>query len=417
VQVIGLTRASGPADPLLMRRDTDFAVCAQSACRVVGFEKAGSAWAGGTAFNGDEPPNLTSSLGGVWISNGRSLAQVDPWNCDIRCAPQPVPLQSPAAEVTGLACWEAEGALLVSDSTNLLYWMSPSTCALSAVACASFKDHLVPSGYTIGGLATDDLQGRMFVSASTFGAATVSHKLWVADLGAPQRPIQADWCPKTACELTIPACPGVALGAITGLGFDACSSTLYLTDGAHILAVGIGWDPVQGVCTSQLVGCCNPGSPDRYTGLCVAQRPAESVGSSCVEAPCIACPAMRAGTYGAAFLGNRNFALTLRNAPTGATPAFVAVGLGRCSATGFGLGFCGAVRIDLTRPTLLIPVRVTPSGATACDGAVTISLGIPSTPGFCGSPVSVQWVMNCPGVPSGTGHAISNCVSFEMTTN
>lgn len=416
-EVIGITRPSGSTDPKLVRQRTDFSTCNESSCVVTGFERGGNAWAGGTAFNGDVPPNRTGSLGGVWISNGKTLAQVDPWTCAVKCAPQAAPLASTSSEVTGLAYWEAEAALLMSDSTNLLYWVSPSACSMSAVVCDYWRDHIVPTGYTIGGLATDDVNRWLFVSASTFGKTPVSNKIWVGKLGTPSRPIKPGWCPTLLCPLFPHTCPGVTLGAITGLAYDACTQTLYLTDGRIVTAATITWDPTQGICNAKYIGCCNKQPGETLTGLCVVQKRVDSVGTSCVAAPCVACPGMVAGTYGSAFLGNRNFALTLRNAPTGSTPAFLAVGVGACSTTGFSLGFCGPVRVGLVQAPILLPVRVTRSGATACDGEVTISLAIPFHSTFCGTPVSTQWVMNCPGVPTGTGHAISNCVTFELTSN
>jgi hypothetical protein len=305
----------------------------------------------------------------------------------------------------------------MSDSTNLIYWVATNACALSAVVCDHWQKSVVPTGFTIAGLATDDVNRLLFVSAANFGQPTTINKIWVAYLGSPPKPVQPGFCSLVTCELSLTGCASLGLGPLTGLGFDACSSTLYCTDGRHLVGLGVTYDRGNNRCKTVLRGCCTMTTGTPFRGLCVLQRAPQSVGQSCVAAPCIGCPNMVAGTFGSAFLGNPNFALTLRHAPTGSAPAVLAITIGACSTSGAQIGFCAPVRLPLSIPPLVFPVRVPKAGATPCDGDVTISLGIPANPAFCGIPLAVQWVMDCPGVPSGVGHALSNCVTFEITTN
>ena len=416
-QVIGLTLTSGSVAPALVRQRVDYTKCAQSGCSLAGFLRLSSGWAGGVAVNSDVPPNLTKSLGGVWISNGKQIAQVDPETCKFKCQPQLAPLRSASDEVTGLAYWEDEAALLMSDSQNYLHWIDTSGCTLRAVACDTWRKSVIPKGYTIGGLATDDVRRFLFVSASTFGATPVRNKIWAGSLGSPKRPISATWCSLAAgCEMAVPTCGSTRLSAITGLGFDACTSTLYITDGRMVMAAKFVYDSHKKTCSLTALGCCDRGTGDRFGGICVLPQRVRSVGKSCVGAPCIDCPNMVAGTYGVAFLGNRNFALTLTNAPTGSNPAFLGIGVGACVTPGVPIGFCDTVKIGTGAPPLLIPMRVTPVGSGPCDGRAVFSFGVPKIAALCGVPMSAQWAMECIG-SSGRGKAITNCVTFEITTN
>ncbi|MCB9869407.1 MAG: hypothetical protein H6837_06090 [Planctomycetes bacterium] len=416
-EVVGVTAGTATSAPRLEWQRSDFAGCAVRGCALPGFETSARPWAGGTAFNGDVPPNLSNSLGGVWVSNGRKIALVDPAGCAMRCPAQDAPLTTPTADVTGLAYWEQEAGLLLSDSTNLLYWVSPNQCAMTAVVCDTWQKSIVPTGFTIAGLASDDVNRLLFVSASTFSSTPVRSKLWATYLGFPRRPIDSGWCAVAPpCEITIPTCGTTPLGPITGLGYDACTGTLYWTDGRTVVAGQIKIDTARSTCTLSLLGCCTKSSGEPFTGLCVAQKQPFAVGTACVQGGCTACPTMVASSYGAPFLGNRNFALTLRNAPTGAMPVFLALAIGGCTAPGVPIGFCETARIGTSAPPLLIPMRVARVGSGPCDGHADFSFGVPVLPQLCGTPMSAQWAMDCTG-PNGPGQAITNCLTFEVTTN
>ena len=95
---------------------------------------------------------------------------------------------------------------------------------------------------------------------------------------------------------------------------------------------------------------------------------------------------------------------------------FLAIAVGGCQSPGVPIGFCALARISFILPPLLIPMRVRGAGSGPCDGDAVFSFGVPRDPSFCGAPISVQWAMNCVG-PSGPGKAITNCVTFEITTN
>ena len=310
-EVLGLTWSSGQTDPSLLWQKMDHAGCAQRSCTVVGFERGSGSlsFAGGTAHNGDVPPNLSKSLGGVWVSNGSKIALVDPDTCGYRCQPQPAPLRGSQSKVTGLAYVEETATLFMSDSENLLYWVETGGCVLSPVVCDQFQKTVLKSPYVIGGLAADDLRRRLFVSASVLGSPGGPNKIFVFSFGSPGKPVPASWCASSGiCEMVVPACGTLQLGPLTGLGFDATTDTLYYTDGRNTVASRVAYDPGSGSCGLTVLGCCGRSSGDPFSGLCVMQKRAISSGKACVMAPCIDCPSMRAGTYGDAFLGNKNFA-------------------------------------------------------------------------------------------------------------
>ena len=302
----------------------------------------------------------------------------------------------------------------MSDSSNRLYWVTTKNgCSLSAVGCTNWGSR-VPKGYRIAGLASDDLGRRLFVSVSNFVGSKPDNRIYVMDLGFPRKPIQSAWCNMVTCQVpTVPVGKGQALGPITGLGFDACTGTLHYTDGKVVHAAKVTYP--KGSCQLQHLGSC--AAPVRYTGLCMEQRQPVLVGKSCVNPPCPACPNMRASTYGAPFLGNRNFALTLTGAPSGSKPAILAVGFGACSPVGFSSVWCGKIRVGLGQTPFLLPVLLPAAGSGPCDGKVAASFVVPPWGWICGVPLSAQWAMECVGPKGGRGNAISNCVTFEFTTN
>ena len=85
-------------------------------------------------------------------------------------------------------------------------------------------------------------------------------------------------------------------------------------------------------------------------------------------------------------------------------------------APGLPIGFCETARVWLGTTPLVVPVLFPPAGSGPCEGKAVISLGVPPLIGLSGIPISVQWAMDCVG-PGGRGRAISNCITFEITTN
>ena len=104
-----------------------------------------------------------------------------------------------------------------------------------------------------------------------------------------------NWC-KPSCKIAITTCGTAKLGPITGLGYDSCRDMLYATDG-KLTVYG-----VVSNCQFKPVGCC-PALGEKYTGLAVRPRAAQSVGKSCTRKPCFSCPSTRNrtriwGSYG-----------------------------------------------------------------------------------------------------------------------
>src|SRR5690606_18891030 len=101
----------------------------------------------------------------------------------------------------------------------------------------------------------------------------------------------------------------------------------------------------QNVRIYQLEGCCGMSlRSQQYTGIAVYPN-MERSGSACSQAPCAPCTQLRAGTVGAAILGNPGFGFRLTGAPDNWSRMVLGVGLGPCSASGVQIGMCASITV------------------------------------------------------------------------
>ena len=412
-QVVGITKST----PVVMQQLMSTQLrCAQISCKLT-FEKQTLAGAGGSAYD--------SRLGGLWITNGLSLACVDVVTCKFICPPvkMPVPLLGFAKPwCTGLAYVDsgalksgatAPGWLFASYNTGDIARIDVSKCSLKARFC---KATGLPTGYVIGGLATDDVKRLLYVGASN---STGGRIITVAPID-PTLGSATPWCNPT-CRLVVPACSSTStLGPIQGLAHDGCTGMIYVTDGKQTL-----WGPVTGLgttrCAITVRGCCPlkvSTAGDTYTGLCLRPTPPTSHGKSCTVPSCNNCSAvMQAALVGDANLGNPAFGLGLRNAPSNSDAAAFALNLGACTSPGVNLSFCQPVLVPLgpTPPLVLLFFGLS-AVSGSCNRNRTVPAPLPLTPSLCGQVFSFQWVVRCPPTPAGPGNfGITNCVTARIS--
>lgn len=392
-EVVGITQAT----PVLMRQRMD-TTCAPRRCLPAGFEKQVARHAGGTAYD--------SRIGGVWVTNGLQLANVDPrkGNCDYLCKPQKMPLP-PAPTLrhyaTGLAFCDSgdpklkggPGWLFASYNSGYIARIDVRRCSIKP----SFCRIALPAGSTIAGLTTDDVNRRLFIGVVN---ANGSNLILVSDL-------DKNWC-SPICKVVPPSCNSATrLGPLSGLAFDPCRQTLYITDGKTTTRYAVARPPQ---CQLRPLGCC-PGVGDPFTGLAfLPNYDVHSVGKSCTRRACESCPTMRAELAGEPHLGNPNFGIALRNAPNKSSTAVLAVGVGACNAAGVNLGFCGNLHVAM--PPILSFFPLAPIGPNGCNRDLTLPWQVPVNQNLCGLKVSFQWLVVCKGNP--TGHGVTNCVDFTF---
>lgn len=352
-------------------------------------------FAGGTAY---DPIRQV-----VWDTDGPTLVGVSytpsGGPCAITCPPMPVPGLAAGTVATGLAFEEGtpRGALWCVDSTlrlQRLAWASP-TCPNVGAVC-SIAAFMPTPNHRSGGLAVSEAHGLVFYSASDFAAVVPNSWVFAAPLANPCQP---------NCRLQITGCAGVLLGAITGLAFDDCTSTLYITDGRTTFAGT--YTPAGGGLACQLtpLTCCiaNVG---KWYGLCVEPIHPKYVGASCLGAPCPACPNMALTTNGDPSLGNVAFGFSLSGAPTG-VPSACLVNLGSCTA---GIPFaCGLIHLPFAPPPISLGTIVTAGPACAATGGW--GLGIPLNPALCGIPLAAQALVVCPAFGIGLTNAACLVIS------
>lgn len=383
-ELIGITAAT----PLL--RSRDMGSCAERACAPVGFPPMAShPAAGGSAYD--------PTRGGVWISDGTMIACSDPDDCRYLCPPLPLPL--PRAFVSGLAVNEIRGRLVVSDTASMIH-VYPLSCPLGAplFSCPAS----VPSGHTIGGIATADVLDLVIWSSSDFsGAAPPGNLLYVAPFGRPCSPI---------CSTPLPRCGGVAMGPIHGVAYDQCTRTVWVTDGFKTL--GLTLDP--STCALTPTHCCPAGGTEPFIGLCVMPSRGTVVGRACLHPACGPCtPTTGIGTVGDPAIGNPAFTVTLDGAPLG-VPSWLMLSLGGpCSSAGTRppAPWCGLLHIDLVLPPILVG-PVTTTGSSTCGGSASTTIPIPASLSLCGLHGCAQWIGICRG---GSGGLLSPALSFAIS--
>ncbi|HLU38661.1 MAG TPA: hypothetical protein VK081_04700 [Planctomycetota bacterium] len=344
----------------------------------------------------------------VWDTDGLRmvsvLSTVNGGACRIVCGPMPVPGLPAGAVATGLAFEEdgtSAGALWVVDSAlglQRLTWPTRS-CPGPGQRC-NIAPFMPTPNHVPGGLAISEVHGAVFFSASDFSGGAPNNWVFGVRLGNPCQPF---------CRLQVGDCGAVRLGPITGLAFDDCTSTMYLTDG-RITMVATYTPPSSTMpCQLQVVSCCTQ-QVGRWYGLCVEPVHATNVGRACTAAPCPNCAgSMSLNALGDASLGNAAFGYRLSGAPPGVL-AFCFVNIGGCTP-GIPL-LCGTFHVPLAPP----PVNL---GAVATVGAACAAnadhlLPIPLSPWLCGIQLSAQDVILCPGT-TGFGVGLSNAVCTTIS--
>ncbi len=367
--------------------------------------------------------------GGVWIAASCLIACVDPVSCKYICKIQnppwgssgPAPLSPCAKGCAGLAFHNAQNTLYMVDSrgfdlhrVQLGSSTNPAACAFKSEVCSIAANF--PKNYYLGGLAIDQVRQLLFVGSYKIIGTPAQTHLYVTSLVSTT---VTHWCAKL-CDLQIPGvCPGskAQFTKITGLAFDSCRSILYITDAntTSAYAFTLTGSGRNLSCKLTLIKCCSSVVNGRgFHGLAVMPSRARPQGRSCTKSPCGNCPQMVAGTRGDAALGNKNFALTLSNAPTNVTAAILGIGVGPCVSPGLNLGFCQNITIT-PKPPLIFGVKVL-SGFTLCSGQAQLPLPVTLQSQFCGLTLSAQWVMEC-RTKAGVGHGVSNCLAFQVTSN
>jgi len=410
-EILGITSAS----PVVMRQFMNPQLkCIQTSCKLA-FEKQTLAGAGGSAYD--------SRLGGLWITNGLSLACVDVATCKFLCPAVNIPLPPLSLQkpwCTGLAYVDsgalksnaaAPGWLFASYNTGDIARIDVIGCKLKATFC---KASGLPAGYKIGGLATDDVQRFLYVGASN---GSGGHIITIARID-PTPASATPWC-SPFCRIVPPGCTTTTpLGPIQGLAHDSCKRTIFVTDGKQTL-FGLVVNPT-GRCSITQLGCCPltvNTTGDTYTGLCLRPTPAISSGSSCTLPSCNNCSAvMRATLVGDANLGNPAFGLGLRNAPSNSDAAAFALNVGTCTSPGANFGYCATVRVPLAPAPLILLFFGLPGASGTCNRNLTVPAPLPLDTAICGQPFSFQWVVRCPPTLVSLGNfGITNCLTARIS--
>jgi hypothetical protein len=389
--LIGLTSSAAAGSNLYQQNWT---TCAVRTC-VPAIPPIPSPFAGGTAFNA-----LDST---VWLTNGVVIGSFDADTCAVICPLAAVGGMPAGAVATGLAVNERNRSIYISDSMAGIQ-VRPVACPLPpGPRCVVFG---VPATHTIGGLAYSDAMDLLFIAASDFNPANPPlNTVLVTTRANPCTPV---------CVFRPPTgCGGRVLGPIRGAAYDDCKGVIWLTDG--LTEMGLAFSRAN--CGVQPAACCVrvPPVTQPYAGLCIRPSHAGGVGVNCTGVPCPACPTMAHVTIGDPTIGNPAFRLVLANAPA-VRPAILAVGFSGCTP-GIALPppWCGLLHIPLGPPPVVIG-PISTAGGVGCTGGITVNLGVPMNPAFCGMTLSSQYLGYCLVGPA-IGTFMSNCLSWTITSS
>lgn len=390
VQIIGWSDMPSPTTlGYLDVQDVANCLPATTRCRTQIPVQALAAYAGGTAY---DPRYRTA-----WVSDGAVLAEysVDPNRlCASRCPPFRATLSDPQALVSGLCASDRLPRLFQLATRpgymELTTYDNSGRCPDRPVTCR----RNLPTGAVAAGLAYDEVEDLLFISMSTPTAVGWQNLLWVAPASSPCTPI---------CETRFYSCN---TNLVVGLAFDACTRTLYATDGQETQTIGV-IDARR--CQVRIGSCCRKQLAPTYRGLAtIPCWQSRSVGRACTSAPCPSCPSMHIGSTGDPSLGTA-FTVTLSDAPANST-AYLFVSVGPCGA-GLPLPrpFCGVLFPDLATGFVLPPAPI--SGLPPCSGSAAQSLPLPVDPNLCGQALCTQWIVVCPNF----GFATSDALEFTVT--
>jgi hypothetical protein len=346
-------------------------------------------FAGGTAYD--------PIRGVIWTTDGVSLIGMPAQNaaCVPVCGPIPVPGLAAGVVATALAFQEdgsATGVLWCVDSSHNLHRFAWSgACPVAGTTC-SLATSAPTLTHRFGGLAISETNSRIFYAASDFGSGLPNTWVFSAPLSNPCTP---------TCSVPLPlTCPGLVGRRVTGLAFDDCLDTLYVTDGIFVF-----WAAFTAPCTFGPMSCCTVPAASPYVGLCVEPRRSLTQGSSCLSAPCATCPSMLLAAVGDPTLGNSSFGFRLANAPAGST----VLGYWNVGCSPGVPALCGTFFPPFVPP----PIPFTPVvlGGTGCGGQTFHALPIPLAATLCGLTFSAQDVLICPGFGTGLSNAVCATIS------
>lgn len=399
----GLIGLTGGSVPTVMHIDPNNCALGPR-CAVVNLPAVTTRFAGGTAY---DPEHRA-----VWISNGTHLARVDADSCRIQCGPFLALIGPilPNTFVTGLAYRASLRRLYVVDSLRRLTIFDVDGCDLTLVDRCTLNIGL-PNSFIIGGLAVDEVSGRLFYSASDFAVPSISQSevVFIAEQDVPCDPI---------CAVRLSDCSGLGiLGPVTGLAFDSCSHRLYATNGGEIVSARLLF-AADGSCSLGAIRCCLPTIIDsRLVGLSVRpSAPIVSLGRFCNNGACPNCVGMEHVISSDPTIGNPGLHFDLRRAPDDSL-AFLIINQGSCRFPGVTIPpFCGPILVDLVRtpPIIRGAVLTGNPGLNNCDGFARFSFAVPMSPALCGQEFASQYVVVClRGLNLGT--AVSNCQSFVIS--
>jgi hypothetical protein len=360
-------------------------------CSPAGFPPAlASRAAGGTAWN--------SARSGAWICNGAVIALVDD-TCNYLCPTMPIPLTTANAVITGLDNAEGMNLLWMTDSLNNVYQFRPS-CPLQLVSMCTLTLPITING-ALTGVVVDEQYGIVIYTYSDFGTGLT--QLLVARAGAPCQILQT---------VPLPRCANTPnFGPVTGSAVDWYRGILYVTDGNNTEAIRYTV-AATGVVFGATNCCFLPIiTLDNMVGLAVRPGRETPRGNPCNNGACPNCPMVHT-LVNDPNMGNLQFALDLRGAPSPSL-AWCIIGVGACSPAPVIPPLCGPVLTPNILGTLG-PIHTGTGGG--CGGSAVFPLPLPLIPSLCGTVVSSQCSVLCPGashtVPFGT--ALSNCLSFLL---
>lgn len=192
------------------------------------------------------------------------------------------------------------------------------------------------------------------------------------------------------------------LGPLTGIAFDTCQGTLFVTDGAqmeHVDTTGVAAAPTFYAPN----GACNtpppPGPPSLLSGLAFSPRP-QKLGEGCANVGSVP----EIGFVGSFSTSpNPNFGITVHNAYPGGVGVLL-LGLG-AACPGFLWGSCELYPVPFF---LALPTTIDGNG----DAAHALPIPSLAPGGGIGVTVVAQWIVQPPVV----GRQASEGLSFTLST-
>lgn len=351
-------------------------------------------YAGGTAYDVRRQT--------VWYTTGTTMLEVALRDCSVSCQFTPQ-LMNSAAVVSGLAMLDGGRRLLQLETTpGYLGMRSYDTSVCPPTPLRDGCTLPLAAGAVAGGLATDAENGLVFVAVSTPNAIDWTSEILVM--------AERDRC-TPLCRFPVPRCGPFypRSGAVTGLGYDACAQTLYVTNGQHSQGLLVR-NALR--CDFTAGWCCPVGSSWGMKGLDVVPGWQQSdVGASCVPSVCPPC-AMRGELAGGdAVPGNSEFAVRLVSAQGGSI-AILVLNANACTAGTQFPFLCGPVYPALLPAPYVSPqLRVVSTGGT-CDGVANHPLPLPQNRSLCGLTLCTQWLVLCVGTAPGFG--VTQAISFKI---